>query len=78
MISTRNVWATALCLCSVAITPAVAQEKIALVGGRPSKLPDQAMLVYPRFYAMEEFHVPVTRADAKLFAVRPDEVLQTS
>jgi uncharacterized protein (DUF58 family) len=36
-------------------------DPLALVGGRAKRLPDQAMLVYPRFYAMEEFHLPVGR-----------------
>jgi uncharacterized protein (DUF58 family) len=36
-------------------------DPLALVGGRAKKLPDQAMLVYPRFYAMEEFQIPVGR-----------------
>jgi uncharacterized protein (DUF58 family) len=36
-------------------------DPLALVGGRAQRLPDQAMLVYPRFYAMEEFHLPVGR-----------------
>jgi uncharacterized protein (DUF58 family) len=36
-------------------------DPLALVSGRAKRLPDQAMLVYPRFYAMEEFHLPVGR-----------------
>ncbi len=38
-----------------------ATDPLALVGGRARRLPDQAMLVYPRFYTMEEFYVPSGR-----------------
>ena len=38
-----------------------ATDPLGLVGSRPRVLPDQAILVYPRFYSMEEFHIPVGR-----------------
>jgi uncharacterized protein (DUF58 family) len=38
-----------------------ATDPLALVGGRARRLPDQAMLVYPRFYTMEDFFVPAGR-----------------
>jgi len=36
-------------------------DPLGLVAGRAQSLPDQALLVYPRFYTMEEFIVPVGR-----------------
>lgn len=36
-------------------------DPLALIGGRPRTLPDQALLVYPRFYSIDEFDIPVGR-----------------
>jgi uncharacterized protein (DUF58 family) len=36
-------------------------DPLALVGGRARTLPDQTLLVYPRFYTMEDFYVPAGR-----------------
>lgn len=36
-------------------------DPLALVGGRAKKLPDQALLVYPRFYRIDTFDLPVGR-----------------
>jgi uncharacterized protein (DUF58 family) len=36
-------------------------DPLALVGGRAKALPDQALLVYPRFYRIDTFDLPVGR-----------------
>lgn len=38
-----------------------ATDPLGLVGSRATKLPDRAVLVYPRFYSMESFNLPMGR-----------------